>query len=84
MFRLWFLRRQCTCPGKKIDKKPAQGALPKSRPLENPPAALPEAHQNVSDCDGGFAGSDWMNRDFKLCRKGMTELGHAFFILFPD
>ena len=23
---------QFSCPGKKIDKKPAQGALPKSRP----------------------------------------------------
>ena len=49
-FRLWFLRRQCSCPGKNIEKKPAQGALPKSRPLENPPAAPPELRQNVSDC----------------------------------
>ena len=40
MFRRWFLRRQFSCSGKKIDKKSAQGALPKSRPLENPPAAL--------------------------------------------
>ena len=49
--RLWTLRGQCSCPGKNIEKKPAQGALPKSRPLENPPAASPEAGRNVSDCN---------------------------------
>ena len=42
MFRCWSLRGQGSCPGKNLEKKPAQGALPKSRPLENPPAAPPE------------------------------------------
>ena len=50
MFRLWSLRGQFSCPGKKIDKKPAQGALPKSRPLENPPAASPELRRYISGC----------------------------------
>ena len=54
-FRRWFLRRQCSCLGKNIEKKPTQGALPKSRPLENPPAAPPEVHQNISDCYKGMA-----------------------------
>ena len=53
-FRLWSLRGQFSCPGKNIDKKPAQGALPKSRPLENPPAAPPEIGQNISDCSELF------------------------------
>ena len=52
MFWRWSLRGQFSCPGKKIDKKPAQGALPKSRPLKNPPAAPPEVRWGVSDCCG--------------------------------
>ena len=56
MFWSRFLRRQCSCPGKNIEKKPAQGALPKSRPLENPPAAPPEVLQNLSGCYEAFCG----------------------------
>ena len=36
-------------PARTLRSKRAQGALPKSRPLENPPAASPEAQKNVSD-----------------------------------
>ena len=43
-----------------------------------------KTHRMFRIAMGGFAGRDWMNRDFKLWRKGMTEPGHAFFILFPD
>ena len=53
-FRLWSLRGQCSCPGKNIDKKPAQGALPKSRPLENPPAALTDCFRMFRFAIGGF------------------------------
>ena len=54
MFWRWSLRGQFSCPSKKIDKKPAQGALPNSRPLKNPPAAPPELLRNVSGCYGWF------------------------------
>ena len=54
IFRRRFLRRQCSCLGKNIKKKPAQGALPKSRPPKNPPAASPEASQNIPARYGWF------------------------------
>ena len=37
-----------------LRSKRTQGALPKSRPLENPLAAPPEVRQNLSDCYGAF------------------------------
>ena len=53
-FQCRSLRGQFSCPGKKIDKKPAQGALPKSRPLENPPAALTDCFRMFRFAIGGF------------------------------
>ena len=53
-FQYRSLRGQFSCPGKKIDKKPAQGALPKSRPLENPPAALTDCFRMFRFAIGGF------------------------------
>ena len=67
--RLWTLRGQCSCPGKNIEKKPAQGALPKSRPLENPPAAPPEALQKPSDCIGSVTGSAHTELQLKSLKK---------------
>ena len=53
-FRYWFLRGQGSCLGKNLEKKPTQGTLPKSRPLENPPAALTNCVRIFRIAKGGF------------------------------
>ena len=81
-FQCRSLRGQFSCPGKKIDKKPAQGALPKSRPLENPPAALTDCFRMFRFAIGGFQEyaphSKALARKKLFCRDVTKNCGKLF------